>query len=174
MCDLALHFQIQQIQQTKESPMRGNQSNSIKSLLLSAAMVLCVSAWMGGTARAQDPPQPGQMQGPPPGGMRGGSPERRAGMLQKQLGLTDDVTAQVKAIFTAGTARMEALRADTSMEPDARRTQMMAIHTDEVTKVKALLTPDQQTKYAEIEARPRRGPGGPPPDGNGPPPPPQQ
>jgi len=140
-------------------------------------MVLCVSAWMAGALRAQDPPQPpqGQMQGPPPGGMRGGSPERRAAMLQKQLGLTDDVTAQVKTIFTAGTAKMEALRADTSMDPDARRTQMMAIHTDEVAKVKTLLTPDQQTKYAEIEARPRgRGPGGPPPDGAGPPPPPQQ
>jgi hypothetical protein len=41
--------------------------------------------------------------------------------------------------------------------------------------VKALLTPDQATKYDAMEARMRqRGPGGPPPpDGGAPPPPPQ-
>jgi protein CpxP len=101
------------------------------------------------------------------------NPEMRAKMLQHQLGLTDEVTSQVKAIFADGTLKMETLRGG-STAPEDRRTQMMAIHTAEVAKVNALLTPDQQTKYADMEARmrERRGGGGPPPDGGGAPPPP--
>jgi periplasmic protein CpxP/Spy len=84
-------------------------------------------------------------------------PGARAAMLQQQLGLTDDVTAKVKAIFTDGTAKMQALR-----QSGGSREDMMAIRSDETTKVKALLTPDQQTKYdALLEAQ--RGRGGPPP-----------
>jgi Spy/CpxP family protein refolding chaperone len=110
------------------------------------------------------------------GGMRGGDPVMRASMLQKQLGLTDEVTTQVKAIFTDGSAKMQALRDDPSSPAD-KRSQMMSIRQAESTKVNALLTPDQQKKYAEMEERMRqRGPGGPPPppDGATPPPPPQQ
>jgi hypothetical protein len=65
---------------------------------------------------------------------------------------------------------MEALRSNSSLSREDMRTQMMAIHSDEVTKVKALLTPDQATKYDEMEAHRGRGMGGPPPDGGGQPP----
>lgn len=148
---------------------------NVKTWGLRLAVLLCGAGLLAASAKAQDappPPQDGQQQGPPPGGrgMRM-DPGRRAAMLQKQLGLTDDVTAKVKDIFTDGTAKMEALRGNSSLSRDDMRTQMMAIHTDETTKVKALLTPDQAAKYDEMEAHRRgRGMGGPPPDGSGPPP----
>jgi Spy/CpxP family protein refolding chaperone len=94
-------------------------------------------------------------------------------MLQKQLSLTDEVTAQVKAIYMDGSAKMQALRSSGGSQDDMR-SQMMSIRQAETTKVKALLTPDQATKYDAMEARMRqRGPGGPPPSDGGAPPPPQ-
>jgi Spy/CpxP family protein refolding chaperone len=154
--------------------------SKVQKIGLRVAVLVCGAGLAVASAAAQDgpppPPQDGQQQGPPPGsrgGMRGGNPEMRAKMLQRQLGLTDDVTMQVKAIFIDGTSKMEALRSG-SASPEELRPQMMAIHKAEAAKVSALLTPDQQAKYAEMEAR--RGPrgGGPPPDGGTPPPPPPQ
>jgi Spy/CpxP family protein refolding chaperone len=128
-------------------------------LALGAAVLLCGAGAAVPAAMAQDAPS-GQ-QGPPPGGPRGGmDPATRAAQLQKQLTLTDEVTAQVKTILTDSSAKIQALRANGGSRED-----MMAIRTDESAKIKALLTPDQATKYDEIQAemRARRGQGGPPP-----------
>ncbi len=134
--------------------------NKLKSGLY-MALLLCGAVLMVAPARAQD--------GPPGGGQRGRmDPAARATMLQQQLGLTDDVTAKIKDIFTEGTAKMTALRGNTALSQDDMRTQMMALRSDESTKVKALLTPDQATKYDAMQQR--RGGGGPPPGGGGPPP----
>ena len=150
---------------------------NVKMWGLRVAVLLCGAGLVVASARAQDeapapPQQDGQQQGPPQGGrgMRM-DPSRRAAMLQRRLGLTDDVTAKVTDIFTAGTAKMEALRSNSSLSREEMRSQMMAIHSDETSQVKALLTADQAAKYDEMEAHRRdRGMGGPPPDGGGPPP----
>ena len=126
---------------------------------------------------AQDTPPPpppaGQTQGPPPGGPggRGGmNPERRLAMMKDQLGLSDDQTAKVKAIMDESRGKMEGVRADTSLAPEDRRAKMGAINQDETSRIRALLTADQQTKYDAMLARMRnRGPGGP--GGQGGPPP---
>jgi Spy/CpxP family protein refolding chaperone len=118
------------------------------------------------------------MQGPPPGGGRGGmmmDPGKRADMLKQNLGLSDDQTSQVKSIYQDGQTKMEALRSDSSLSQDDRRSQMMSLRKAESDKIEALLTPDQKTKYAALQqqmrGRMRNGPpnGGPP---QPPPPPP--
>jgi len=121
------------------------------------------------------------MQGPPPGGHggpggRGGmNPERRLEMMQKQLSLTADQTAQIKGIFDEGKGKMEELHANTALSEDDKRSKMMEMHKQENEKIKAVLTPDQKTKYEAMEAKQRermqehrQGGDGPPP-----PPPPQ-
>jgi periplasmic protein CpxP/Spy len=123
---------------------------------LGIAVVLCGAAVP--KAMAQDAPS-----GPPAGGQRAPmDPAARAAQLQKQLTLSDEVTAQVKTILTDSGTKMAALRSSGGSRED-----MMAVRTDETTKVKALLTPDQATKYDEIQAamraRGRGGNGGPPP-----------
>ncbi len=156
-----------------------------RKMFRAAAVLLCAGGLMLSSAVAQQqdappPPQDGQMQGPPPGGHEGrGGPERRLEMLQKHLNLTDDQTAQMKTILEGEKAKAEAIRANTSLEPRDRRAQMMAVHEDSEAKIHAILTPDQKTKFDEMEARMRehrRGrPEGPPPaDGAVPPPAPQQ
>jgi protein CpxP len=156
----------------------------IKNLVgRSTAVLLCSAGLVLAAAHAQDtttapPPPPSGQQGPPPGGGRGGmmNPERRVEMLQKQLKLSDDQTAQVRTIFTDERSKTEALRANTSLSRQDMRAQMMAINQDRETKMHALLTPDQATKYDEMQAKERErmqerrenGGGG----GNPPPPPP--
>jgi protein CpxP len=152
-----------------------------------AAVLLCSGGLMVSAAMAQQdappPPPDGQMQGPPPGGHEGRiGPERRLEMMRKHLNLSDDQTAQAKSILDGQRAKMEALRSNTTLSEQDRRSQMKLIHEDEDVKIHAILTPDQKTKFDEMEAKQkehmqgrRGGPDGPPP-ADAPPPPasPQQ
>ena len=128
-----------------------------------AAVVLCgaMLAVLPAMAKQDAPPPPpqGQAQGGPHG--RGGmmNPDQHAAHLQKALGLSDDQTAQVKTIFTDEQTKFEALRSNTSLSREDRHTQMEALRQDEDTKVQAVLTADQKTKYAALQEqmRDRRG-----------------
>jgi Spy/CpxP family protein refolding chaperone len=158
----------------------------IQKSMLPVAAVLSGAALVAATAMAQqDAPRPpqgqGQWQGRGPGGP--GGPERRLEMMQHRLNLSAEQTTQIKAIFADGRTKMEALRGNTELAPQDRRTQGEALRKDETAKVEALLNPDQKLKFEEMEARQRermkegRGPGGPGgPKGSGsddaPPPPP--
>ncbi len=145
-----------------------------------AIVLLCSAGMAAGVAMAQTdappPPPQGQMQGPPPGGRwgRGGmNPEHRVEMLQKRLNLSGDQTAQIKSIFEDGRSKMEALRSNTALAPQDRRTQGEALRQEEEAKLEGVLTPDQKTKYEAMRAKERErmeehrggqgGPGGPPP-----------
>ena len=134
-----------------------------------AAVLLCSGGLMVSAAMAQQdappPPPDGQTQGPPPGGHDGRfGPGHRLDMLAKQLNLSDDQKAQAKTIFQGERAKVEALHSNTSLSEQDRRAQMRVIHEDEDVKIHAILTPDQKTKYDEMQAHMRHGgPGGPPP-----------
>jgi protein CpxP len=125
-------------------------------------------------AMAQDPAAPPQQDqaGPRHGGPRGMG-EHQVEFLTKKLSLTPDQVTQVKAIDEDSWKQMKALREDTSTAGPDKRSKMMDIHKASQDKIRALLTPDQQTKFDALEAQMRehrgnRGGGGPPP------PPPQQ
>jgi len=104
-------------------------------------------------------------------------PGRRVQMLKERLNLSDDQTAQVKTILEDGRTKMEALRSNSSLSQDDRRSQAMSIRKAENDKIEALLTSDQKTKYQAMQAEMRDrmrggGPGGPPAGDTAPPPPP--
>lgn len=95
-------------------------------------------------------------QGPPPGGHMGprgaGMEERQLEMLTKKLNLTPDQVSQVKAIDDDTMKQAQAVRADSSLSQADRRSKMMDIHKASTDKIRALLTPDQQTKYDALQA----------------------
>ena len=93
--------------------------------LLASAMVLPAAFAQTSTP----PPPPAGTDTPPPpyGGTRGGGPEHRVQMLQQALNLTPDQTTQVKALLETERTKMEALRSNTALTQDDRRSQMMAI-----------------------------------------------
>jgi protein CpxP len=104
------------------------------------------------------------------GGQRGGmSPEAQQAQLDAMktaVGLTDDQVTKIKAINADAMKQQMALR-DSGGDPADVRPKMMAIRTDQQTKIKALLTDDQKPKYdAFLASQPRGGgrpAGGPPP-----------
>ena len=91
--------------------------------------------------------------------------------LTKKLSLTPDQVTQVKAIDADTWKQSKALHEDTTMAEADKRAKMMDIHKSSTAKIRALLTPDQQTKFDALEAemRERRENHG---GEHGPPPPP--
>lgn len=137
--------------------------------MMQSAVLVCGLCIAAGAAMAQDqtapPPPPAGQAGPPQGGGGGRGmrmdPGRRADMLKQNLGLSDDQTTQVKAIYQDSQTKMETLRSNSSLAQDDRRSQMMDIRKGENDKINALLTADQKTKYETMqqEMRGRRGGG---------------
>jgi Spy/CpxP family protein refolding chaperone len=105
-------------------------------------------------------------------------------MMTKHLSLTDAQQAQIKQIFADSDAKMKAAHdnAGAGGKKDMRE-QMKAAMEDRQSKVRAVLTPDQQKKYDEMVAKMKEhmgehhdhgGPGGGGDNPTPPPPPPAQ
>jgi Spy/CpxP family protein refolding chaperone len=83
-----------------------------------------------------------------------------------QLNLTADQKPKVQAIREAQRQKVRDLRQDTSLTPEDRKAKMKALRDDEVTQMKAVLTPEQFDKWQKMSPagmRERRM--GPPPNG---------
>jgi len=80
-------------------------------------------------------------------------PEKRAAMLTKQLNLSADQKAKVTDILKSEQSQMESLRSDTSGSQEDRRSKMMEIHKSSNEQIRALLDPDQQKKWEEIQSK---------------------
>jgi Spy/CpxP family protein refolding chaperone len=74
-------------------------------------------------------------------------------MMTKQLSLSPDQVAQVKAIMDLQNQQVMALRDGGGPPTGERREQMMAIRQASSAKIRALLTDDQKAKFDAMEAR---------------------
>jgi Spy/CpxP family protein refolding chaperone len=85
-------------------------------------------------------------------------------MLTKRLSLTPEQAAQVEPILTASHESLKALKPAEGAKPDfkALREQRKAIEEDTKQKLDAVLTPEQQEKFAKMHDHfGHPGPGGP-------------
>jgi periplasmic protein CpxP/Spy len=80
-------------------------------------------------------------------------PAKRTEMLTKQLGLTSDQQPKVLDALKSEQSQMETLHSDSSLSQDDRRTKMMDIHKTTNDQVRAILDPDQQKKWDEMQSR---------------------
>lgn len=134
---------------------RINQASLVRVALAAVCgIALCAPAM---AQDADAPPPPPQQQ---TGDHMGGGPGRGAEMQQRQLehmtkvlNLSPDQVTQIKAIQTDTHQKMMALRDDSSVTMPDRRAKMMAMREDEQTKVKAVLTDDQKTKYEAMRQK---------------------
>ena len=102
------------------------------------------------------------------GGGRGMNADMMLQRLTTALTLTTDEQTQIKPILETEVTQMQSIRADTSLAPADRRSKMTDARTTANTAINAILTPDQQTKYAAMQQRMRtRGGGGGGGGGNG-------
>jgi protein CpxP len=138
-----------------------------------AMLAVCAAALCAAPAMAQDnsaPPAPPLQDhmGSPMGG-RGGMQEHQLEMMTKRLNLTPDQVTQVKAIDADTMKQAMAVRNDTTLSQADKRSKMMDLHTAAQTKIRALLTDDQKTKYDAMQAEMKermqnhQGGGAPPP-----------
>ena len=94
-----------------------------------------------------------QAQSAPEHGRRHFDPAKRAEMLGKQLNLTSDQQGKVLDILKSEQSQMESLHSDTSLSQEDRRSKMMDIRKTSDDQIRALLTPDQQKKFDEMQSR---------------------
>ena len=126
-------------------------------MLRTAAIVLCSACLVVSAAKAQQdappPPPDGQQQGPPAGAPMQMNLEHRVEMMQRHLNLTPEQTAQVRTALADNMAKMEALRMNGSLAPQDRHAQMKQIRMDVQTKIRGMLTPEQQAKFDAMQAK---------------------
>jgi Spy/CpxP family protein refolding chaperone len=123
---------------------------SVLALAVGSLAPLSLSA----QERPARPERAGQGGPGGPGG-RGGD---RLAMMSEQLGLSADQKTKVQAILESERQSIEALRADTGLNQEARRAKMQEIRQSFAGKIREVLTPEQQAKMGEM--RGARGPGG--------------
>ena len=122
--------------------------------------LFAVFALTVGTAAAQTTTpdaNAGGMQGRGYGRMQGSPDEmakRQAERLTKELGLSADQTTKVQAILLARTQDMQAMRGQARDGGDRSqlREQLLAGRAKYDAQFKAVLTPDQYTKYTAMQA----------------------
>jgi len=127
---------------------------STKTLLIAA---LAAGALLAGSSSllAQD------ATNTPPPSMKGGRHD-----IAKELDLTDAQKPKFKEIMNSSREKMKALHEDSSLTSDERKTKAKVIQEDTATQMKALLTPEQFTKWQELTKHGHRPPAGSPPPAN--------
>jgi periplasmic protein CpxP/Spy len=133
-------------------------------MVLALAALACTIA---ASAIAQDNgssnPPAAQSGEQPEHGRHHMDPQKRTEMLTKQLKLTSDQQPKVLDILKSEQSQMESLHNDTSTSQDDKRSKMMEIHKSSNDQIRALLDPDQQKKFDQMQSRWQdHGHGGPP------------
>jgi protein CpxP len=106
------------------------------AVILSTGLFLCIAAAAAG---AQD------------AATRFPAPEQVVQYLGEKLSLSADQKTNMAPIIAERQAKMKAALAQNNAGTLQRRREMMGIVRDSDGKINALLTPDQQQKYAEVE-----------------------
>jgi Spy/CpxP family protein refolding chaperone len=89
------------------------------------------------------------------GGGRGGwgNPADTTKRLTEQLNLTSDQQAKVQAILEDQQKQRETLMQDSSLSQDDRRAKGMELRKKTMSDIRAVLTPDQQKQFDEMQAK---------------------
>ncbi len=88
------------------------------------------------------------------GGYRRGNANRVAAHLRwlgEQLNLTDEQKAKLKPILLQEGQQLRAAHRDTALSPEQKMDKMKEIHGTFQPQIVAILTPEQQDKYKQLE-----------------------
>jgi Spy/CpxP family protein refolding chaperone len=91
-----------------------------------------------------------EMNAGPGQGMRG-DPQRRFEMLAEQLSLTDEQKTAIKPILAAEANDIRAVGQDSSLSVEQKQSKIVEIRDASNKKINAVLTPEQQAKFAELK-----------------------
>ena len=75
--------------------------------------------------------------------------------LSQQLELTEDQIAKLRPILMEEGQQMKAAREETALSPDQKQSKLKEIHKTFQPRINAVLTPEQQDKYKQLEQEAR-------------------
>jgi len=113
------------------------------------AIAVPFAAAQGGNDNQSAPPAQdnrGRHHGPP-------DPAQRTQELTNKLKLTSDQQTKVQSILESEHTQMESLHQDSSLSQQDRHSKMMDIHQTTDTQIRALLDPNQQKKWDEMQTK---------------------
>ena len=79
------------------------------------------------------------------------TPDEVVAILDSKLSLSEDQKTKITPIIADRQQKMKGLKADTSLRPMQRMRKAKEILSDSDKKINAVLSPDQQQKYAQVE-----------------------
>jgi Spy/CpxP family protein refolding chaperone len=138
----------------------------LKTVLIAVTLGLAALPSSGLAQEKGPPPEGGGQRGP--GGPRGRmTPEQQIARLEEAVGkLSDEQKTKITALYAKQAEKMREMREGQSGPPDeATRAKFDEAMKSARAEVRALLTPEQQTKFDAMP--PPRGPGGRGPGGGG-------
>ncbi len=128
---------------------------SVMALIAVGSMVAFSPLAIGADAE----PTPGQGQRGQ-GRRGGGTPEEQIKLMADDLKLTSEQQEKVKPLLKDRAEKMAALRADTALSQEDRRTKNQELRTAFSAKMKTVLTTEQFDKWEKSQQGQRRGQGG--------------
>jgi periplasmic protein CpxP/Spy len=120
---------------------------AIFATLLSSTLCLSIPATLAALP-ADDAAAPAAAHSMP-------TPEQVVSKMTSKLSLTPDQAAKITPIVADRQQKLKAIAADTTASHADRKTQAKAAYGDSDAQIKAILTPDQQAKYAAMETQMR-------------------
>ena len=100
------------------------------------------------------PSTTGTESGQHPWGHHGGGGDMLE-RLTKALDLTPEEVTQIKPILETQHTQIQAIREDSTLSQEDKKAKAKGIHETATTQINAILTPEQQTKYAELQQKMR-------------------
>jgi periplasmic protein CpxP/Spy len=129
---------------------------------LTFALVLAFSlttAAQTSSTESKQQASPGKSPTDSAGNMHRDRVDERLKWLSQHLNLTEDQKKQLRPILASEFKQMRAVGEDASLTQEQKREKIKQIHEASRPQVQAILTPEQQQKFAQMqeEAKERRG-----------------
>ena len=128
-----------------------------------ACGVLCAAFGLGTySVSAQQPALPsGGMQPPSSASLPQGSVDSQVSTMTQRYDLSDDQATQLRTILQDREEKTSAILKDTSLTPPDLFSKMKSLKEDQITRISAIMTPEQRSKF-ETDVKQMSAPPSPP------------
>ena len=132
--------------------MNRTKATIILGALFSASMLLAQAPTIN---QSPDANAPQATQAQPGNRHHDFDPAKQAARLGKRLGLSSDQVAQIQPVITDRFQKVQALRADTTLNQQDRHSKVQAIMQDSNSKIEAVLNDTQKQQFEQMQAERR-------------------
>jgi len=126
---------------------------AIQRVAATLSLALLAAALPAWAQYGQEPGAGGPPKGHKEGGFRHADPKERAAHLAKKLNLNDEQKTKAEAIYQDEQQQVSKLWENPSLSHEEKHAKMEEIRKSTQSRIKAILTKEQQQKYEEMQER---------------------